>query len=186
MIDKRVKTVLEFKKNIVLTGFMGSGKTSVGRFFEENYHIRCVEMDREIENLEGRTISDIFKDEGENYFREVETRTLKEVLAKDNQVISCGGGTVLRRENVELMKNNGVVIWLKASPKVILQRVMEDENRPLLKGKKNITDIEKIMNERKEKYEEAADVEIDTDGRSVEEVCRLIIENLLGAGENYV
>lgn len=165
-------------KNIMLIGFMATGKSAVARGICREYQMELVEMDEEIEKKEGRKISDIFEEDGEAYFRELETAFLRGINEKENQVVSCGGGVVLRRENVELMKQNGAVVLLKASPETILERVKRNHNRPLLEGNKNIAFIKKMMDERKDKYLEAADIIIATDGKGVKAICREIMSKV--------
>ena len=94
-------------KNIFLIGFMGTGKSTVARNMKRRYHTEILEMDETIEEREGMKISDIFSQKGELYFRDLETELLEEIQEKDNIVVSCGGGVVLRKENIELMKKNG-------------------------------------------------------------------------------
>ena len=122
--------------NIFLIGFMGCGKSSVAAKLHEQYRMNVVEMDEEIVRREERSIADIFAQEGEAYFRQIESLVLCEVAEHTNQVISCGGGIILRPENVALMKQTGKIVLLTATPETILQRVQGDENRPLLNGKK--------------------------------------------------
>ena len=101
-------------------------------------------------------------------------------------VVSCGGGVILREENVREMKKSGRIVYLAATPETILERVKDSEDRPLLKGKKNVADIQELMNQRKEKYEAAADIIVRTDGKTAENICMEILENLKKTGENHV
>ena len=126
-------------KNIFLIGYMGTGKSTVAAYLCEHYNMNVVEMDQEIVEREGMSISDIFATKGENYFRDVETNLLLEIQKKENQVVSCGGGVVLRERNVEEMKKSGSIVLLTARPETILERVKDDDSRPLLKGNKNIS-----------------------------------------------
>lgn len=103
---------------------------------------------------------------------------MRDINEKEDQVVSCGGGVVLRKENVELMKRNGVVVLLTASPEIILERVKRNNNRPLLEGKKNIADIKQMLEERKDKYMEAADIIISTDGKDIKTVCKEIMKKI--------
>lgn len=165
-------------KNIMLIGFMATGKSTIARRMCRDYQMKIVEMDVEIEKKEGRKISDIFSKNGEAYFRNLETELLRDINEKEDQVVSCGGGVVLRKENVELMKRNGVVVLLTASPEIILERVKRNNNRPLLEGKKNIADIKQMLEERKDKYMEAADIIISTDGKDIKTVCKEIMKKI--------
>ena len=110
-------------RHIYLIGFMGCGKTSVSIAMNQLYGKNIVEVDDRIIAKEGRSINQIFAESGENYFRDLETEMLKELADEDNIIVSCGGGMVLREENRRLMKENGVIIWLDATPETILDRV---------------------------------------------------------------
>ena len=172
--------------NIFLIGFMGTGKSAVAEKFSELYEWKCRELDSMIEKNEKRSISEIFKMNGEEYFRRIETEILKKTINEDHSIISCGGGTPLKKENVEAMKSHGVVIWLKADPLTVLNRVKGDTGRPLLKGNMNLPYIEAMMNKRKSYYEDASDYAIDTDRLSVNEICGQIMKILLKTEEEYV
>ena len=167
------------KKKIFLIGFMGCGKSTVASGLEALFGFRKIEMDKEIESREGRTISRIFAEEGEPFFRDLETEFLRE-LADDqrNLVISCGGGAAMREENVDLMKNQGIIVYLTASPGTILERTRNSHNRPLLEGNKNLSYIGELLNRRAPHYEKAADIMVPTDGRKICEICREIISCL--------
>lgn len=165
-------------KNIFLIGFMGSGKSTVASCLVDKYGMKIVEMDQVIEEREGMSISDIFAQKGETYFRDAETKLLIEIQSGTNTVISCGGGVVLRDENVKEMKKYGKIVLLNARPETILERVEKDENRPLLQGNKNVSFISSMMEQRRPKYETAADYVIQTDGKGAEEICREIFEKI--------
>ena len=109
-------------RHIYLIGFMGCGKTSVSIAMNQLYGKNIVEVDDRIIAKEGRSINQIFAESGENYFRDLETEMLKELADEDNIIVSCGGGMVLREENRRLMKENGVIIWLDATPETILEK----------------------------------------------------------------
>lgn len=163
--------------NIFLIGFMGCGKSSVAAKLHEQYRMNVVEMDEEIVRREERSIADIFAQEGEAYFRQIESLVLCEVAEHTNQVISCGGGIILRPENVALMKQTGKIVLLTAAPETILQRVQGDENRPLLNGKKTVEDIAALMEQRRAAYGAAADVVIETDEKSIADICRELMKH---------
>ena len=167
-----------FAYNIFLIGFMGTGKSTVAAYMEQNYRMQILEMDQEIVKMEGLSIQDIFAQKGEAYFREIETKLLANLKMQKNQVVSCGGGAVLREENISYMKQNGKIVLLTASPQSILERVKEDEGRPLLTGKKNVAAIEELMAARREQYEKAADIRIQTDNKSIDEICQEIVRLL--------
>jgi len=169
--------------NIFLIGFMGTGKSTVAGFFSKKYAMEIVEMDETIAEREGRSISDIFAEKGEEYFRNLETEYIKGLKKHKNQIVSCGGGVVLREENVSLMKECGSVVLLTASPEEILNRVKNDKGRPLLEGRKNVAAIAELLEGRREKYEEAADIIVSTDGKSPDEICEEIMKELKRAKE---
>lgn len=127
--------------NLVLIGFMGSGKTTVAEYLHGLLEMEVVEMDQVISLRQQMSIPEIFGKYGEEYFRDLETELLKELQEKTNVVISCGGGVPLREQNVQEMKKNGTVIWLTASAETIYERVKEDQNRPLLKDRMSVEGI---------------------------------------------
>ena len=165
--------------NIVLIGFMGAGKTTVSEYLRDTYGMEVVEMDQVIAEREGMTISDIFSVHGEEYFRNLETNLLKELQSRKNTVISCGGGAVLREENVVEMKKNGCVVLLTVTPETVYERVKDSDGRPILKGRKNINDIMELMEKRKGKYEAAADVMVATDGMTIQDICEEMMKKLM-------
>jgi len=164
-------------RNIILTGFMGTGKSSVGRLLASYLHYTFCDLDSVVVQKEGQSINSIFASKGESYFREVESAMLRAVLQQSSQVVSTGGGAVLSRENRDLMKKSGVVINLVASPEIILQRLHTDEERPLLRESKNLPQIEILLKQREVFYSEA-NIRIDTDGKNVEDVARDILNFL--------
>lgn len=178
--------MLKKKRNIILVGFMGSGKSAVAAKLSAVSGWECRELDSLIEIQEQKTISEIFRDKGEPYFREIETAMLKKYAEKEHSIISCGGGTPLREENAAIMKENGIVFWLKADPHTIYSRVKYDENRPLLRDNMNPEYIETMLNARSKNYESVSDYEIVTDGKSVEEICTVIMSILAKVEEDDV
>lgn len=164
------------KENIFLIGFMGVGKSTVAKVLSDVLGYELVEMDEEIVRQQDMAISDIFDEYGENYFRRLETELLHEIAKKKNQIISCGGGAVLQEDNVKIMKSCGTIVLLTADPETIYDRVKGDLSRPLLSGNMGIAYIRELMEERQSCYEEAADLEVATDGRDihtiVEKICR--------------
>ena len=137
-----------------------------------------VEMDQVIVEQQDMAISDIFDEYGEKYFRKLETDLLLELKEKDNQVISCGGGVVLKEENVDIMKSCGRIVLLKADPETIYERVKDSTHRPLLNGNMSLQYIEELMEEREEAYEEAADIKVTTDDRSIDSIVDSICRKL--------
>lgn len=167
-------------KNIFLIGFMGCGKSTIATVLSKNHGMDVVEMDQCLVEQEGMSISEIFDKYGEAYFRDAETQLLVEIQKKENQVVSCGGGVVLREQNVEIMKKKGIIVLLMAEPKTILERVKDNNDRPLLQGKKSVSHIAEMMEARRPKYESAADITIQTDAREVEDICNEIMKKIKG------
>lgn len=161
-------------KNIILIGFMGSGKTSVAQALEEISHFKCLDTDTLIEQQLHLSISDIFSSYGESFFRGREASVLKSLKNHLNHIISTGGGIVLRKENRELLRLLGMVFWLKASPQIILDRLKNNTSRPLLATPHKGQSIETLLRERESLYAETAHVTIDTDHRTVEEIASQI------------
>lgn len=159
--------------NIVLCGMMGSGKTTVARALENIYGFSVVDTDEIIVRRHGE-INAIFRDLGEQAFRDIESQTVKEVSALDGYVIPLGGGVVLRRSNVEELKKNGKIFYLRTRAETVIARVKGDSSRPLLQG--NLEErVHAILKDRSKVYEEAADVVIDTDDKSPEEIADIIV-----------
>ncbi len=132
---------------LFLIGYMGVGKTSVGKEISELLKQPFIDLDHEIENLEGKSVKDIFDENGEEYFREVEAKTLRAITKNHNSfIMATGGGTPCYHQNMEWMLESGKVIWLMASVKTILDRIKSTATRPLLTGKSS-SDIRKFMHE---------------------------------------
>ena len=164
--------------NIYLIGFMGTGKSTIASAFSEMQKMKIVEMDDVISEKAGMSIKSIFSEYGEEYFRNLETKLLKEIVQMENVIVSCGGGVVLRQENISMMKDTGTIVHLSAKPEEILRRVKNDNKRPLLQGSKNVESKESLMKTRNTSYENAADFTIHTDGKSKEVICEEIIKEL--------
>ena len=167
-------------KNIFLIGFMGCGKSAVSAQMVKKHGMMIREMDEEIVEREGMSIPEIFETKGESYFRDVETNLLAKIAESKNQIVSCGGGAVLREENIQHMKKSGKVVLLTAKAETILERVKDDNNRPLLKGNKNVDFIQELLNKRRPNYEKAADIIVETDEKSLDEICMEIINKVKG------
>ena len=174
----------QFNYNIVLIGFMGVGKSTITEFLKTSFAMEVIEMDQIIAEREGMSIPDIFEVHGEQYFRDLETNLLIEMQSRQNVVISCGGGTPLRECNVVEMKKNGRVVLLTASPETIFDRVKDSHDRPVIENNKNVPFIADLMEKRRAKYEAAADIIINTDGKSLIEVCEELVQQLLAMDEN--
>ena len=173
--SKKIQFNQLFDYNIVLIGFMGSGKSTISRALCNVFAMDVIEMDQVIAEREGMSISEIFEVHGEEYVRNLETGLLRELQSRKGVVISCGGGVPMREENVVEMKKNGKVILLTAKPETILERVRGSHERPLLENNKNVDFISDLMEKRRIKYETAADIIIHTDGKSEFEICEEII-----------
>ena len=165
--------------NVILIGFMGSGKTTVGLRLSYRLRRAVIDTDKEIEKEEKRAISDIFATDGEAYFRDRETACLRKLLESTaNQIISVGGGLPLRAENRKLLHELGQVFYLNASAETIYERVKHDTTRPLLQGGDPQTKIRTMLAARDDYYKEAADVVINVDGKDFEQVLSEIEEHV--------
>jgi shikimate kinase len=177
---RKIQSKILFPYHISLVGFMGSGKTTIGKALSKMLDMDQIDVDHVIEARTRMKISDIFAQHGEKYFRELESRTVEELSHFQNVIILCGGGgVVLNAQNVENLRKNGVVIWLKASPGEIYNRIATDDSRPLLKDNMSVEKIETLLDPRMSLYESAADISVLTDGKSEEEVCLEIVDRLM-------
>jgi 3-dehydroquinate synthase len=169
---------------IVLTGFMGTGKTSVGKELSKKLGYQFIDTDVLIEARECKPVSLIFKEKGEDYFRKIEQTVVKEVSLVNNIVIATGGGVIKNRNNVEKLGSRGIIIWLKADPNIILKRVMlEGGKRPLLEVEEPLNEINKLLAERTPLYMQA-DVSVDTNYITPEETAEEILELLALHSQN--
>lgn len=159
--------------NIYLVGFMGTGKTSVGCLLAKKKKWHFVDLDEYIELSQQRRIADIFAKDGEPYFRKIEKRALKEVASQKEFVVACGGGIVLDKDNIKLMKKSGILICLSASAKEILKRVSVNASRPLLNVANPRKRIELLLKMRASYYMQADKI-IDTSCLSIKEVVEKI------------
>lgn len=182
--SKRIQSRNLFNYNIFLIGFMGAGKSTISDYLKNVLAMDVVEMDQCIVERQGMSISDIFETYGEEYFRELETNLLIEMQSQSNVVVSCGGGVPMRERNVVEMKKNGRVVLLTAKPETILERVKDNHDRPLLENNKTVPFIADLMEKRRTKYEAAADIVIQTDGKSELEICEELIHRLREAEAN--
>ena len=164
--------------NLFLIGFMGAGKSSVSAGLGRMLGREIVEMDERIAAQEGMSIPELFAQKGEPYFRACETALIKSFAQGAPRIVSCGGGVPLREENVAAMRESGTVVLLTASPEVILERVKDSDERPLLQGHKDVPYIAALMEQRRPKYEAAADITVDTSQLNIEEVCRQVLRQV--------
>ena len=159
-----------------LIGMMGSGKSSVGKILANKLQFSIIDIDKEIEKDEKLSIKEIFEKKGENYFREIESKYL--LKKKELTVVSCGGGIILDKKNREFLKTSGYTIYLKSSIPTLEKRLLNKNSRPLLNNENLKETLINLYSKRKKLYISTADITIITDGRSVKEVCELIIEKL--------
>jgi shikimate kinase len=162
------------RRNIVLVGFMGTGKTVTGRILAERTGMELVDMDALIEQRQGKTIPEIFAQEGEPAFRQMERELAQELSKRSGLIISTGGGIVLNPGNITDFEKTGLVVCLKASPETIFQRLEKDTSRPLLSGDKK-GQIEALLARRKPLYDAIAHG-VDTDGLSDEQTAKPILK----------
>lgn len=162
-------------ENIYLIGFMGTGKTTIAKALADKLPYYICDTDELIVKICGKSISDIFADEGEEYFRNQETLLLKQLAKEKGLIISCGGGMALREENVKYMKEGGSVVLLSATPETVLKRAGGDAGRPLLRDKKTPEEVAELMNKRLPYYEAAGDFVVDTDERDPKDIAAEII-----------
>ena len=170
------------RENVILIGFMGTGKTTIARRIAEKTGYDIKEMDEMIENDMGMSVARIFQDYGEPYFRDLESDMAQRVAESDRVVISCGGGTVLRRKNVEALRSSGRIVLLRAKPETVLDRVRKNgDKRPILSKYQSRGYISWLMKKRSDIYADAADYIIDVDGRTADDIADEII-NYIGIG----
>lgn len=161
-------------RNIALTGFMAVGKSAVGRNLARRLGRRFVDLDKVIEKSEGMKVRDIFRRKGESYFRRVEKHALREVLFEDDQVIATGGGVVMDKENLRLLREKSFLVCLTAAPEVLLRRAGNNRQRPLLEGGDPAQQIQRLLTQRRAAYAQAH-VAVDTSDLTVEQVAEKII-----------
>lgn len=167
------------KDNRVLIGFMGSGKTTFGKALAEKLDMQFLDTDDYIEKQAGKSIADIFAEDGEEVFRKLETETLTYLRDNlENTVLATGGGMPLRECNARLLKETGQVFYLTAAPQVIYDRVKDSTDRPLLQGENPYGRICELMKERRSRYESAADVLVDTNSNDMEEILDVLSKPL--------
>ncbi len=162
--------------NLVLIGFMGSGKSEVGRRLAESLKMELVDTDERVESMAGVSIAAIFEREGEPVFRALERKVIAETAAGEGRVIACGGGAVLNRRNVEDLRATGRVFYLEIGAEDAHSRTADDSSRPLLNVGDREAEVKRLLSERRPLYEAAAHHTIEVDGRSVEEVVEEILE----------
>lgn len=168
------------KKNIILSGFMGSGKSTVGKLLAAKQGVRLIDTDQYIEHKQGQTVTAIFQTGGEAYFRQLETECLTELLRTQpsGQIIAVGGGLPVKAENRRLMKQLGTVIYLEAPLSTLMERLKEDHTRPLLNCADPVKEAAGLLAFRHPLYVAAADLIIDTANKNLAEITQLIGKSL--------
>lgn len=162
--------------NVVLIGFMGTGKSAIGRVVARLLDYEFVDTDQMVEEVTGLTINQIFRKYGEVRFRSEESLVINKLADKQNLVIATGGGGILNPKNVEILKKTGVFVHLTAAPEIILERVSRKNTRPLLAKGRTIECINDLLTQRAEFYTRCADITIDTSGRDIEESAEKIVQ----------
>lgn len=188
-IKHKIKHIIKNKiknntsNNISLIGFMGSGKSSTGRILAERLGYIFIDIDEVITIQQGIEIQLIFEKYGEKYFRMAETDVIKKIYTNFSCVFACGGGVVLKKINMDIIKKNSTVIYLKVSPEVAYERLKESTGRPLLSSGKDMREtIKEIISKRENLYSGYADIIIDTDNQAPELVAAEILSSLKSRG----
>jgi shikimate kinase len=162
--------------NIVLIGYRGTGKSTVGKVLAARLGRECLSTDAEIVCREQRTISEIVAQRGWDYFRDVESDVCRVLAERDLLVIDTGGGAILRPQNVEALRRNGKLFWLTATVETITSRIGGETHRPSLTGTKSfVEEVQEVLRDRIPKYQAAADHIIQTDGRSIQQLAETIL-----------
>ena len=171
--------------NIVLIGYRGTGKSTIAKILSARLKWPRFNLDEAIVEDMGMSISQIVEKHGWEFFRDGEARIVEKASNKDKTIIDAGGGVVVRPKNIECLRQNGVIVWLKAKPEIIIRRIKDNTNRPSLTRKKSfLEEIKEVLAERTSKYQAAAHVAIGTDNLSPQDVAEKIIEacNRFNAG----
>ena len=163
--------------NIVLIGYRGTGKTAVGEKLAQILAWPLLQLDDMIVGHAGCSIPEIVEESGWDYFRDLESQVVVEAAKKDSCIIDTGGGVILRQQNVDHLKQNGLLFWLKADPDTIISRIKDDANRPSLTGNKSfIEEVQEILQQRTPLYQHAQDITIETAGRTIDSIADEIVE----------
>lgn len=158
--------------NIILIGFMGCGKSTIGVRLSYKMKQPFIDTDKYIEKMQSKTISEIFAEQGEEAFRRIETQTISDMISQPvkDHVIATGGGMPVRPENRELLKRLGIVVWLRVRPDTVVERLKDDTTRPLLQTEDPEGRIKELMDARAEAYLSCSDIIVDVDGKPVERI----------------
>ena len=168
--------------NVALIGFMGTGKTTISNALSRITGFKEVDVDQYIVEKEGMAIKDIFAENGEQYFRDLETQALRDLQEEKETIISCGGGAVLRDENVEILNTESVIVQLKATPETVFERVKDHTHRPILNNDMSVRHITELMNQREPRYNSVADIQVNVDKGDRVETCYYILKELEKTG----
>lgn len=161
--------------NIVLIGYRGTGKSTIAEILGEKLSMRVVGMDAEIERRAGKPIPEIVDESGWDHFRDIESQVAADLGGADDLIIDAGGGVIVRPQNIESLKKNGIVFWLVADEETIVERIKDGTQRPSLSGSKSfVEEVAEILAERKPKYEAAANHTIDTAKNSPQQAAAKI------------
>ncbi len=177
-ISRKMQSKQLFPYNIVLIGFMGTGKSTVGKVLSEKLTMNYLDTDSLIEEESQLSIDEIFEKHGVEFFRDLEKETIAKISDKENTIILCGGGVPLYNENIINLRKNGKVILLEAGADTIYQRIKDDTTRPLLKKQMKVEKIKEMLKQRKNVYHDNADIIIQTDNKTIDEISSQIITEL--------
>lgn len=167
--------------NIALIGMPGSGKSTIGKLIEAALtDFNLVDTDKKAVEKENRSINEIFENDGEEYFRNLESSVLKDILKNNNQIIATGGGIILKEENRKILIENSVTVYLKTSPGELFSRVQNNSERPLLNTQNMKTKIEDLYSARKNLYESTAKITVETGNKCPDEIVKEITVKLNG------
>ena len=165
--------------NVVLIGYRGTGKSTVGKMVASRLNRELLSTDVEVVKLAGQSIPQIVEQHGWEHFRDLETKICQDLAGKDELVIDTGGGAILRSQNVAVLKRTGTLFWLTASVETIAKRIGSDTQRPSLTGTKSFVDeIQDVLRERAPKYQAAADHVIETEGKSITQIADEMLARL--------
>lgn len=165
--------------NLVLLGYRGAGKSTVGRILARSLRMPLVSLDAEIVRKAGKRIPEIVAESGWEAFRDLESSVVDLYAAKDGWILDAGGGVVVRASNVERLRRRGLLVWLRVSPSTVVDRIRSDTERPALKeGRTFLEEVEEVLAERSPLYASAAELTVETDGRLPDAVAAEILEHL--------
>jgi len=168
--------------NIVLIGFRGTGKSTVGKHLANRLERDFIDSDKYVEDSTGKTIKHIFEEVGEEGFRKIEADVIAKLSGMDNKIVAVGGGAILKKDNVSNLKDNGFLVLLEATPEIIHNRITQDEKttqqRPSLTDKKPLDEIKHLLEQRERPYKNAADYTINTSYVTCEDIVNEIITTI--------